>query len=293
MNRPPSSPLRRLDERLVPAAALVLRRTIGVCGTALRSPRGPGAALRAARATPTVAVSVLVVAVAAGLIAATTGPGAGRSGPTSSTSAATIASIGPVPGESVTDYLRNAAFRVRHLGETAPGQPTFAVVDLRDYQTPGEAVAILRGVDVARAYVRVPAGAMPTQVHSVPVTGITRLAAAFRPVAAIASATARSYAVLVRGLHPRSTAERRVRATYAGLQRAAVRDARALARPARCRCVFALVVRATFAQIVALLRTPVVRVVDPAPPPVTLGGLTVFPLEPEITGAVPKTGLHG
>jgi len=39
------------------------------------------------------------------------------------------------------------------------------------------------------------------------------------------------------------------------------------------------------------VRNPAVRVVDPAPPVVTLTGLTVLPLQPDYTTVVPRTGL--
>jgi hypothetical protein len=57
--------------------------------------------------------------------------------------------------------------------------------------------------------------------------------------------------------------------------------------------VFAFVVHATVGQLNALAHAPDVRTVDPAPPVVSLSGLTVLPLQPEITTVVPRTGLPG
>jgi hypothetical protein len=57
--------------------------------------------------------------------------------------------------------------------------------------------------------------------------------------------------------------------------------------------VFAVIVQADDATLLRLAASPEVRAVDPAPADVGLSALTVFPLEPEITGVVPRGGLFG
>jgi hypothetical protein len=293
VNQQGDSALRRLDERVLPAAAERLQRGVAAArrwGRARANASGVAGAV--VRRKPALAASIVAVTLGAVLVAVAGDHGGGSTSGKEPLPVA-VASLGPVPGASVADYLRNAAFDLRHFGEIAKGRSTYAIVDLRAYRTPGQAATAFAGVDVVRAYVRVPHKKLPTQVHSVALRGIGDLSNDLRTTAAVAAATAKSYAVLVSELHPRSRADRQVKARYAAQQRAAAYEARVLAHADRCSCVFAVVVRADVARLAALIRVSAVRVVDPAPPTVALEALSIFPLEPEITTTVPKTGLVG
>ena len=288
--------LRGLDERWVPRAAQWLRVTLG------RTSRWRPVSLvatnltSALRGEPALAGSILVVFVAAVLLGAFgTGPdNGGRTSvapvvlPTSPPTA--IATIGPTPGTSVSVYLTRAAADLRHYAELAAHRPTYAVVDLRHYLTPGRALEIVAGINIVRAYVRVPSH-LDTQPRSVPLTTGSELDTGLRTAAAVAKATATSYEALLKALHPTSKSDRLVKRRYAQQHRAAVVETRQLSHPSSCRCVFAFVVHVSADELAALDRNPAVRVVDPAPAAVSLAGLTVLPLQPEYTSVVPRPGL--
>ena len=295
MNRDTAGGLRGLDERWVPRAARWLRSALGWTGR-----RGPVAAVNghltgALRGEPALAGSILVVFAASLLIGIFgTGPDNGRTHTPSlvipSAPPTAIATIGPAPGTSVSVYLTRAAADLRQYAALAAQRPTYAVVDLRHYTRPAQALKVVAGISIVRAYVRVPSR-LDTQPRSVPLTNGSELAHGLRTAATVAKATAKSYAALLKALHPTSKSDRLVRRRYADQPRAAAFEARHLSRPATCKCGFAFVVRASAQQLGALNRNAAVRVVDPAPPVVGLSGLTVLPLQPEFTSVVPRPGL--
>jgi hypothetical protein len=290
----PAGRLRRLDDRWLPRLARRLRvLTAGL----RRTGRRPFVRLvgDAATSEPALAGSIVAVAVAGALLAGIGEPAASRDdgGDTGRTLPATpiVATVGPTPGTSVASYLTRASFDLRHFGEISHGAATYAVVDLRSFQTPTQARALFGAVQVVRAYVRVQVHGVSTPVRSVPVQSAALLPAGMRTAATVASATAKSYAVLVAGLHPRTKADRRVKQRYTQMHRAAVVEAAALRRPLTCRCVFAVVVHADAVRLSTLATEPQIRVVDPGPPEVELTGLTALPLDPRVTRRVPGTGL--
>lgn len=288
-----TSPLRRLDDRWVPAAAARLRRWLhrGRAGAG----RGPAALLTAAvDDQPALAGSIGAVLAAAVLIGAF-GPGRpsdGEATPVPTAPPALVAVVGPQPGAAVAGYLTHAAADLRHLADTAAGRETYAVVDFRDYRTPAQTTALLTGVEVVRAYVRVRSH-LPTQVHSVPLRDLAQLTSGLATVAQVSTATAKSYASLLATFQPHNRSDRQARRRYVAAHRAALLDAARYAHPERCRCVFAAVVHADVATLQRLAGLPAVRAVDPAPPPVPLTGLTVRPLEPDVTTVVPSTSFTG
>jgi hypothetical protein len=287
--------LRGLDARWVPRAARWLRDAMAWTGrrrpVAIVSSNLTGAL----RGEPALAGSILVVFVAAVLLGSFgTGADTDRTHnqplvlPSAPPTA--IATIGPSPGTSVSVYLTRAAADLRHYAELATRRPTYAVVDLRDYLTPRRALKVVDGLNIVRAYVRVPSH-LDTQPRSVPLTTGSELDTGLRTAAAVAKATATSYAALLKALHPTTKSDRLVKRRYEQQHHAAVVETRQLSRPTSCACVFAFVVHVSADQLGALDRDPAVRVVDPAPPPVSLTGLTVLPLQPEYTTVVPRPGL--
>ncbi|MDQ1705039.1 MAG: hypothetical protein QOF18_1405 [Frankiaceae bacterium] len=291
--------LRELDDAWVPTAAGRLRGLLAQ----VRRAAGPGntfgrTVTRVVHDEPALAGSVAAVLLAGVLIAsvgesAVEQPGGRNAGvvlPT--TPPALVATIGPAPGASVATYLTRAGYDLRHYGEIAAGRPTYAVVDLRRYASVAEATTTFDGATVVRAYVRVPSR-LPTEVRSVPVNGLQDLSGGITKAAQVAAATAKSYGALLATFHPQSHADRVTRARYALQRRAARLEAARLARPATCRCIFAVVVLADIQRLAALSRIAAVRVVDPASPVIPIAGLTVRPLLPEATTAVPRTGLLG
>jgi len=249
------------------------------------------------RTQPALAGSIAVV-FAAGILLGTlgTGPDNGHTPVTPvvipTTPPAALATIGPAPGTAVSVYLTRASFDMRHYGEIAARRPTYAVVDLRRYMTPAKALQVIGDVELVRAYARVPSR-LATQARSVPLTEGSDLDSGLLTAGTVARATAKSYGALLKALHPKTKSDHAVKRRYVIQRRAALAEARKLSHPSRCKCVFAFVVRAGVQALGALAHTPGVRVVDPAPPVVTLSGLTVLPLQPEVTTVVPRTGLPG
>jgi hypothetical protein len=294
----PAGRLRVLDDRWLPRAA----RSLHGLGERLRG-RDNGRrrlatqrVVEAAGEEPALAGSLGAVFVAAVLIAAAGGDrtGDGRSDPAllPPPPPALVATLGPAPGASVVTYLTRANYDLRHLGAIAAGRPAYAIVDLRAYEVPARATELFSGAKVVRAYVRVPSS-LPTEVRSVPITGLGKLAGGIRLAAQVATATAKSYAALLKSFHPKSRSDRVTRARYAEQRRASLLEASRLEKPATCRCVFAMLVLGDIDRLSALARVPGVRVVDPASPVIPLSGLTVRPLEPQVTTVVPRAGLLG
>jgi hypothetical protein len=257
--------------------------------------RRPVARLVGAAATtePALAGSIAAVLIAGILLAGIGEPAASRDDTSAPPPPPTpiVATIGPTPGSSVATYLTKAAFDLRHFGEISHGRSTYAVVDLRSFQTPTQARLLFGAVQVVRAYVRVRAGRLPMSVRSIPVLSAGLIAPGMRTAATVAAATAKSYGVLLAGLHPKTADDRRVKHRYAQMRQAAVVEAAALRHPLRCECVFAVVVRADAVRLSTLAAEPQIRCVDPGPPNVELTGLTALPLDPRVTTVVPGTGL--
>ena len=290
--------LRRLDDAWLRNSARRLRhfsaRTLG---------HGPaGAATGTVHDTlvaqPALAGSIAVV-LAAGILFATAGRGPDADTTTApvapvipSFPATPLATIGPAPGTSVSVYLARAKQDLEHYGQIAAQRPTYAVVDFRRYLTPTEAVHVAGASAVSSGYVRVPS-ALPTQSRKVPIASSAELVKGITSVGLVAAATTKTYTTLLASLHPHSNRDRQLALQYRMQRRTAALEARELSHPAKCHCVFAMVVHGDVAALNTLARNPLVRVVDPAPPVVPLNGLTVLPLQPQIRSTVPRDGLPG
>jgi hypothetical protein len=289
---PRRSRLRRLDDHWLPRFA----RRFHHVGTVLTGgSRRPAVRLvsTAAMTEPALAGSIAAVFIAGVLLAGIGEPAASRDDNSAPPPPPTpiVATIGPTPGSSVASYLSKASFDLRHFGEISHGAATYAVVDLRTFQTPAQVTALFGAVQLVRAYVRVRAGALPMAVRSIPVLSAGLIAPGMRTAATVAAATAKSYGVLLAGLHPKTAADRKVKKRYEQMHRAALVEAAALRRPLQCACIFAAVVRADAARLSTLAAEPQIRAVDPGPPAVELTGLTALPLDPRDTRVVPGTGL--
>jgi hypothetical protein len=289
---PEPSRLRRLDDEWLPRLAGRFHRV----GALVRggSSRPAVRLVSAAAVTePALAGSIAAVLIAGVLLAGVGEPAASRddTGAPPPPPTPIVATIGPTPGSAVATYLTKASFDLRHFGEISKGQSTYAIVDLRAFQTPTQARALFGAVQVVRAYVRVRAGSLPMAVRSIPVLNAGLIAPGMRTASTVAAATAKSYGVLLAGLHPKTAADREVKRRYAQMRRAAVIEAAALRRPLQCACVFAAIVRADASRLATLAAEPLIRAVDPGPPDVELTGLTALPLDPRVTRVVPGTGL--
>ena len=291
-----------LDERWLPLLAAAVQRRATRLRDRLAGWTGPGTLVgAAARVQPALAGSIAVVGLAALVLAAAGGPGGpadsdggGSAPPPIQAAVPVTTTIGPTPGASVASYLTHASFNLRKFGETSHDQASYAVVDLHSYVRPEDAARVFNGVEVVRAYVRMPSKNLPTQVHAIPLQStFASLADGMEGSGRLAAATAHTFGELVAQLKPRTAQDRQLRQRYALQQQASSYEAAALLRPATCACVFSVVVHAKDSDLLRLAASPEVRAVDPAPVGVSLSTLTVFPLEPEIVTIVPRGGLLG
>lgn len=292
---------RSWDDRWLPEAARRVQAAVAQARQRFVRLAGPGSVIGdGARDHPALAGSIAVVALAAAVLAAAGGPGgptdsAGSEGPTGPNVPVPLTTtLGPSPGTSVATYLTHASFNLRRFGETSRGRAGYAVVDLHSYLRPANLTTVFSGVTVVRAYVRAPATGLPTQVHAVPLQStFASLPSGMQASGRLAAATAHTFEELVGQLKPHTSQDRLLRRRYALQQHASSYEAGQLQRPGTCACVFAVIVQADDATLLRLAASPEVRAVDPAPADVGLSALTVFPLEPEITGVVPRGGLFG
>jgi hypothetical protein len=293
----------RLDERWLPRLAARAQSSVLRLTRAGRQWAGDGSALgTAAREEPALTATIAAVTVAALLIAIVgvhdpTDGASDASSPQPSGSPAPpslLTSLGPTPGTAVASYLVRAAFDLRHFGEVAGRRSTYAIVDLRSYETPAQAATTFAGADVVRAYVRAPHPTLPTDIYPIPLQAdFGKLALGMESDGRLAAQTALTYNQLVAGLVARSAQDKVLREKYRTQARASSFEAGLLRQPATCACVFAVLVRDAQPRLAALVRLPQVRAVDPAPPTATLDQLTVMPLRPDVTTVVPKPGLFG
>jgi hypothetical protein len=293
--------IRGLDDTWLPRLAARVhrvhvgaRRLMGAVGGAA-SPSG-----QAVRAEPALAGSIAAVAAAALLVAVF-----GTHDPYDHDTAATTGSpsiqqpqqtLGPQPGTSVASYLTAAAFDLRHFAELSRGKPGYALVSLRRYVTPAEAGQLFTGVEVTRAYVRVPSPTLITSVYPVNVLGnstVNNLIFGMQSQARFAGLNAKTYAQIVAGFKPRTDREKLEKRLYQKLEVAAHYEAGALADPATCACVFAVLVHADYLHLAGLVGAPDVRAVDPAAASVPLDQLSVLSLRPDFTTVVPRPGVLG
>jgi hypothetical protein len=294
--------LRSLDDRWLPTAATAVQSWLRRWHARFVGLAGPGTTVgEGVRTQPALAGSVAVVTAAAIVLAIAGGPGgpgdSDQGGPApvpTAVPAPVTTTVGPTPGTSVATYLINASFDLRHFGESSHGRAGYAVVDLRAYLRTRDVVTLFNGVDVVRAYVRAPAKGLPTQVHAIPLQHtFDAMAGGVQASARLAAATAHTFGELVAQIKPHTATDRLLRSRYALQKRASAFEAKQLGSPASCACVFSLVIHADDATMLRLAAISQIRAVDPVSADVSFNTLTVFPLEPEITGIVPRGGLFG
>lgn len=280
--------LTRVDDDWVPRAARAVRRAAHWLHDRAGGPAGQVS--RVAEQEPALTASVATVLVAAVLVAAFGGDRALDTDRGSRVDlpapAPLVATVGPPPGTSVETYLSRAEATLRRFGTIAASRPTYAVVQLERYLTPQQIGTVAAGIRVERAYVRVPSE-LPTIYRSLSVEALSQLDEELAAAGRSAGQVAESYKALIKAFRPTAT-DRKVQRQYVLNRRASLLESRELSRPERCGCVFAVVVRGTYDQLLQLAGRDGVRAVEPAPAVVPLSSLTVFPLQPQITTVVPR-----
>jgi hypothetical protein len=266
-----------IDQRLLPPIAAAAGRLHRGAAGWWRALWFAGGRRRLTGVVPLTAAAVLI----AGAVAAGTSsqPAAFAASCLPRTAPATLV-LGPAPGQPVPRYLRAASCRLTAVASRYPGVATYAIADLRSYQPPGRLPGLLAHARIVAAWARYRDRAVATPATEYRVADLAELGSELRLAGRQARERAVSLAVELRANRGRLPA--RTRRNLLALLRAARADGRGLAP--RCRCVFAVVIRATPGVLGSLARDPRVRVVDPAPPYVSYPTIVTVPLLPEARG---------
>ena len=275
------TPLRRLDDAVVPKAAEVLVQALAagrlvrgaVAGWLVRCARRPARLLSVATA----------VALAGGGVALSQADRPGQA-PGQRGFVAGPVTLGPQAGRRVADYVAGSVRQLAELSTHSPDGEHLALVSFVDYQAPLEAVALLTGLEVKRVYLRAQDEGPQAPLVPVDVTDLpTDLARGYQRAAAGRAAAQQDYLTKARGV---TGADRSLQTLYDGLAGSAGRAAKAYRE--RCVCVLAAVVQATGRTLSGLTTQRGVRAVEAAPVGTSLRDTQVLPLLPEARGIVPR-----
>jgi hypothetical protein len=262
-----SSPLRALDERVLPRLTRGVNRVLG------RSPSGS----RRGRLLGSTALLGVVAVVAAAVYVSGDAPPPDRS-------VGDIVRVGAVEGVRVAQYTDVARAELRALVSSGTAE-TYALVSLRGYATPEGLLPVLGDVETVRAFVRLPLPGVQTPIVSFAVrTPSADIPAAMARIAADREAAAREDEKAAAELSADDPKERQLRQFYTGS--VALDRTEAEAYRNRCACVYAVVVRATPLRLQQFATRAGVRVVDVAPEVRRLDRTVFLPLLPEQTTVV-------
>ena len=310
--------LRGLDDRVVPRAAARLRALVDAVGRRRRAVRttasavvapvrsgGVGALQRlddrftrrgplaVVREVPQVGlVAVAAVFLAGAGVALARGGDDGPRGASTSVSASSRV-LGPEVGADVQAYVETSREAAVERARDRPDAEHLALVSLSEYRTPEAVAELLGGLEVQRAYLRVPADD-PSEVLSAEVSDLVAdLAPLYAATAARKAQDQREFARLAATIDATSAEQREFKEFYELSARIAGREAEAYRNG--CACVFSVVVRSTAATLAELPALQGVRAVELAAAGVTLQELRIRPLGPEATttveaGADPRPG---
>ncbi len=204
---------------------------------------------------------------------AATGDG-GAGGPLSDTTLAVT--IGPTIGERADAYVADSRSR---LYQTAAGQPdgmSYAVVSFSQYLTVAQAARLVRGFEVADAFLRVPAPPRQAPVRSAEINDMSELpqemARQARQLIQEAAALEKVSATIDNDPEQKASNERDARRFRLEAGKLPQRD---------CLCVAGVVVRGKLRQLLQLALTAGVRAIDAAPPRASRTGVVFRPLLPD------------
>jgi hypothetical protein len=193
--------------------------------------------------------------------------------------------LGPVPGDSVEQYRRQAEASLTAAGQAQ--EPRVALVSFASYRTPTDAVAMLRGFTVQRVYLR--AAKAGPEAAQLPVNVETDLPAdlgmAYARIAQERLREHKSFKTLAASVTVATKSDREFKQQY--LTFATTTGVEAREYNNRCACVYAAVVSATPALLRSLRARPQVRAVEVAGAGLRLSRVRVLPLLPDVTGVVP------
>jgi len=254
--------LARLDARVLPRLARGLRRVDRLT--------------RRFRVSPlTVAAVVLVAAVVTTIVWRTDEPPGG-------VGTSSFVPVGVTNGNSIPRYVEESRSELERLAVGSPPRPLYALVSFTTYLPPDRVAALVAAVATGNddlttitAHARVPVPRRQTTLFFLPANRVPDdLVAAMGEVADRKAVEASEYTQLAQA---ESVADLRARLEGS----AALAQIEATAYRGACSCVFALVVRAPAAVLVALSKQRDVRAVDAAPEVTQLDRAMFHPPFPE------------
>ncbi len=283
--------LRAIDDRYLPRAARRLHALLawaaGVGGSAAAGARTGFDVLRT---RPQVSAPLLVAAVVAGVAVAVLGHHDSAAPQHSSVvppGGFNYTTLGPAPGQPVSQYLQQARTRLSQVAKGGPDATTVAIVDLTGYRTPQDVIRLFTGEKVTQVHFRARVPGVTTRPHVAAVSGTDQVPSVLDRSGQVEASTAASllrYAGTLPTTAPALTQQRNLL-----LQQAEVARAESVRLTATCPCVFAVVVQAPVRQLQAVAARPGVRLVDPAPAGSAPGSVGFVPLAPEVTTTVPQS----
>jgi hypothetical protein len=305
--------LREADRRLVPVAAARLRAVLDAASGGRRSAlarvarpgplrrlddrfarRGPLALLAEVPQLGLLLVALLLLA-GGGTVLARGGEDAAAERPAPAAVLPGPPVLGPEIGAQITQYVSTARAAAAQASQERPQEEQLALVSLTAYATPEKAREVLTGLDVRRAYLRVPAGPDPTEVLSTDVEDLVGdVRRLYTATAARKGREQQEFLGLARSITPDSPEQQRFRAFYEASARASGKEATAYRTG--CACLFAVVVRAPVRVLAELPALAGVRAVELAPPGATVEEIRVRPLVPEqttVVAALPRASVTG
>jgi hypothetical protein len=252
--------LRRLDRRVVPAL-----------GDALyRSTHGPGR-MRLPVAAAVAVGSLLLIAVVR----------AGDRAPIGDDSVGAVVRVGVSEGQSIPGYVAASRSELAALvAQSPPPEAAYALVMLSAYLAPDRLAPVVGDLAVSVVYARVPLPRTQTEIVKLDAFRVPEdVVAGMARVAADKDAEALDYQELSGKLTGDGDEERRLRAVYDSGARVAAAEATAYRR--QCSCVYAVIVRATPAELAPVAARSQVRAVDVAPEVTRLDRAVFLPPLPE------------
>lgn len=300
--------LRELDRRVVPIAAVRLRRFLDAAartrGRAVASARrGAGAALaagsrfdervtagsplRRVHEAPRLALPVVLVVLLAGVAGAVLLDEPDAAVPTAAP-APRVVDLGVPPGTEIDPHLRQAQRDLDELAVQLPSTRLLAVVHFDRYIAAEEVTPLLADTQVQRVYLRASTAGPEAEVLAVP--GADGSVAVVLPALCEATSTRKAEQVatfteLAASVPPDAPDQQETKARFdAEAQRSA---AEAEAFGGACTTAFAAVVEAPVDVLRGLAERDGVRGVEAAPSGTSLENLDVDPLLPEASGVLP------
>jgi hypothetical protein len=192
-----------------------------------------------------------------------------------------VVRVGVAQGQSIPEYLDTTAGELAALATgSAPAAQTYALVMLSAYLAPDRVAPVVAGLAVSAVYARVPLPETQTEIVRIDAFRVPEdVVAGMDQVALRKDGEALDYRDLGAKLTGGGPQEQDLREVYDSGARVAEAEAEAYRR--ECSCVYAVVVRASPAQLARLAGRSEVRGVDPAPEVRRLDRAVFLPPLPE------------